>query len=100
MGQRETVNAQIVGTFLGYEDHGIPTCQIKLTWGSCGQSFGGYDLRHYGVDMIMQIMRVVGVESWDQLKGRYCRIVQEHTKIHAIGHICENKWYWPEGEET
>lgn len=94
----EIVNAKIIGTFLGKEDHGIPTCQLKLRWGGYGQSFGGYDLRFYGINMVMRILEVIGVESWEELPDKYCRIKQCHTEISAIGHITDDKWYCPKEE--
>lgn len=92
------VNGRITSTFLGIEDHGIPTCIITIEGGSWGQGFGNYDLRFYGINMLLRIIEVVEARSWEDLKGKHCRIRREHSKIHAIGHIIKDKWYSPETE--
>jgi len=107
---REIKNARIRNTMLGWEDHGIFTCMIDLDYDGEGQGFGGYALdkfngerneksaRHgtaYGLQFIMEICRVVGVEKWEDLKGKYVRADAEHVKVHRIGHITADKWFDP-----
>lgn len=96
MRELEIKNAKIISTFLGREDHGIPTCVLTLDYGASGQGFGTYDLRHYGVEMITKIIEAVGASSWEALVGKHCRAKSNHTKVHAIGHIIDDKWYEPE----
>lgn len=91
----EIVNARIVDTHLGYEDHGIPTCLIGLDYGGVRQGFGGYDLRYYGFEMVQKILDTVGVDRWEKLVGSYCRAQKTHTKVEAIGHLLEDRWYNP-----
>lgn len=86
----------IRSTRLGYEDHGIFTAMIDLSFGggSTGQGAGfmcldrGYkpdpdDYKTirvgtaYGLDHIMQIMRTVGVENWEDLKGKQVIALRE-----------------------
>lgn len=97
MSKPEIINARIVSTFLGLEDHGIPTCSVGMDYGSAGQSFGGYDLRHYGSGMLTGILEAVGAPSWEELVGMNCRVYASHDKVHAIGHIVEDRWYSPKG---
>ena len=92
----EIKNAKIIHTHLGYEDHGIPTCQIVLDYGGTQQGFGGYDLRRYGFEMVQKILDTVGVDRWEKLVGQHCRAQSTHTKIEAIGHLLEDRWYNPE----
>lgn len=108
----EIINAQIESTMLGYEDHGILTCYLHLKWGARGQGFGGYALdKHngernlksrrlgtaYGCEFIARIMQTVGVEKWEDLKGKFVRIRgQTNSSIASIGHIIEDKWFTPE----
>lgn len=89
-------NAVITSTFLGKEDHGIPTCYVHLDFGDSMQGFGGWDLRHYGYAMIMGILEAVGAESWEKLSGMNCRIRGRATKLEAIGHVVKDQWYEPE----
>lgn len=94
----ETGNAVISGTMLGKEGHGIPTFSLQLDMGGISQAFGNWDLRHasYGVDLLMRVIEVVGVEYWDQLKGKNVRYRRHNALIVAIGHIVEDKWIAPE----
>jgi len=82
---------------LGYEDHGILTFFITLDYGDGGhQSFGGYSLgKAYTTKVIEGILKVVGVDRWEKLKGQHIRVKAEHTKVHEIGHILEDKWFNP-----
>lgn len=93
----EAVNAKITKTMLGYEDHGILTCFLVLDFGGISQSFGGYELAYYGLDMIEKIMKVVGVSEWENLQGKYIRVIRLGGKIISIGNLIEDKWYTPEG---
>lgn len=97
MSEIETRNAVIRSVFLGKEDHGIPSFMISCYFGNVGQGFGGYDLRFkgYGIDLIMEIIDVVGASSWEGLVGKNIRVKSEHAQIHAIGHIIEDKWCEP-----
>lgn len=92
----EEYNAKIISTFLGIEDHGIPSFMIHLEYDGCAQGFGGYDLRFYGIKPIVRILEVVEVKKWEDLKGKYVRIRKEgrwNGTIKEIGNIVENKWY-------
>ena len=44
---------------------------------------------------MMNIMNVVGVHKWEDLKGKYCRIKTEGwgSTVSIIGNIIENKWF-------
>lgn len=88
-------NAVIKSVYLGREDHGIPTCYITLDYGGVCQAFGGYDLRHYGINFIMGVLDALKVKSWEDLPGTHCRADSEHSKVTAIGHILGDTWYEP-----
>lgn len=73
--------AKINSTSLGWEDHGILTAMLHLTWEGAGIGTGGYCLDSYvkdaprrgtayGLDHIMRIMETVGVDKWEDLKGK------------------------------
>lgn len=94
----KTVNAKIESMSLGYEDHGIMTIMLTLDFGGSMQGFGGYgldgaeDLQRW----IKELLRVVGVERWEDLKGKYVRVEKEEDwngRITQIGHFLENKWF-------
>ena len=96
----EIKNAIIESTTLTLnEGHGIPSCMIHLNYGGSSQGFGGYDLRYYGLKMITSILETVGEERWEYLPGNHVRARIEGGLIVAIGHIMEDKWYYPKAED-
>lgn len=113
----EIKNAVIESTMLGWEDHGILTCYINLDYGGSGQAFGGYALDQpvfgkeesrtsrqfkgrygtaYGMQFVAEVMKALGVDSWEKLKGLHCRVEAEHIKVHRIGHFLKDQWFSPE----
>jgi hypothetical protein len=106
----ETKNAKITGTSLGYEDHGILTAMLHLDYGGSGQGFGGYQLDSYSKELggriphkacglfIQRVLEVVGVDKWEDLNGKHIRVQSTWDKVHAIGHILNDKWFIPEEE--
>lgn len=74
--------ASITSTRLGWEDHGILTAYLYLSWQGAGIGVGGfcidqttgapdYDRRGtaYGLDHLMRLMETVGVDAWEKLTG-------------------------------
>lgn len=99
------INARITDTFLGIEDHGIFTFSISVVIeGGCLCSIGNYGLRqtingkvHYNAkttEAICRILKVVGVDSWEQLKGQYIRVEYNglDVGIHTIGNLMKDEW--------
>ena len=103
----EIKNAQITGTMLGREDHGIFTFCIFVKFGGCECGIGGYDLDSYdssinarvyspkSIEAISKILDTVGVDEWEQLKGKYIRIKDRGrgSTIDEIGNLMEDKWF-------
>ena len=105
----EIKNALITDTFLGYEDHGIFTFWINVDIGSGGGSvgIGGFSLDEYdhdkkrrvfrgsSLEAIARVMHVVGVESWEELKGKYIRVKDEGWggTVDEIGNLMEDQWF-------
>jgi len=95
----EIKNAKIVDTSLGYEGHGIMTFWLHLNYGggSC-QAFGGYSLGgknkgwKHAMGLIETVLEVVGVGTWEDLKGEHIRVKAEHEKVHAIGNFLDDEW--------
>lgn len=48
--------------------------------------------------MIAEILETVGVESWEELPGKFIRCENEGSggKITRIGNIIKDKWFSPE----
>lgn len=103
----ETKNATIENVDLFIEDHGTLTAYLYLDYGGSGQGFGGYALylpshythsknnKNYAGHFLYKILKIVGVSSWKDLKGKSIRVMADYEKIHAIGHIIEDKWFNP-----
>lgn len=99
-------NAIIESTFLGYEDHGILTFVIGLKGDCFSVGFGNVALDQWSekegrrvaqpksMDCIAKILEVVGVDRWEDLKGKHVRIASNGlgSTITRIGNIIENKW--------
>ena len=100
-------NFRIIDTSLTMEDNGCLTFYLTISGGGWGCSVGGYVLGHGylsaddfvgsadGLECLMRIMDVVGVESWEDLKGKCIRAEFENfgSSIHKIGNITEEKWF-------
>ena len=104
MSEYITENAIIRSTMLGLEGHNIMTFRLDLNFGGSGQSFGNWSLDTYddaeeervgtaaGMNIIMHLLKVVGVSKWEDLKGKHIRAVHTDSDIKLIGHIMEDKW--------
>jgi len=91
-------NAVIKNTMLGVEDHGILTFILHLDYGGEGQGAGLYSLgsgkpRSYvTMQIIEDILKIVGVDSWEELPGKHIRVKASHSKVYAIGNVLKDKW--------
>lgn len=103
-------NAVITDAEIRNDDHGILSAWVYLDFGGSGQGFGGFvlympeDFKHaaearhvnYCGHFIWRVMEVAGVERWSHLKGKTVRARQEHSKVHALGHIVKDDWFYPD----
>jgi hypothetical protein len=81
--------ARIDSTMLGIEDHGIFTFNLTLDYGGSFQGAGGWSLDAYdqslnkrigaafGISVIIEILRIAGVDEWEKLKGQHILAVKE-----------------------
>ena len=84
--------ARITGTMLGFEDHGILSSYVYLEYatpgekiGGSGQGFGGYGLRgKFASFWLDGVLKAVGVDEWEKLKGKMVWVDAEHSKVHSI----------------
>jgi hypothetical protein len=61
-----------------------------------GQGFGGYLLAGKFTDyVVMGILKTVGVDTWERLKGTPIRVKGDNSGIEAIGHYLEERWFNP-----
>ncbi len=101
------VNAKITSASITMADHGCLTFWVTVQGGGWGISIGGYAIGHgylgadefdgdgAGLEAMMRIMDVVGVEKWEDLKGNYIRVEDNGwgESIRKIGHITDDKWF-------
>lgn len=103
----EIKNAIIESASLDTGDRGFLTAWLYLDYGGSGQGFGGYTLylpksyQHHGAPgnyaghFIFRCMEIADVTEWSKLKGKTIRVKCDHSKVHAIGHIVKDDWFWP-----
>lgn len=104
----EIQNARIRSTSLTMADHGCLTFWLHLEGDGWGCGFGGYCIgfgylgsenfnaeNGDGLVAIMKIMDTVGVEEWENLKGKLVRVKTDGwgSGIKEIGNIIEDKWF-------
>ena len=103
----EIENAKITSADLDMRDHGVLTYYLTLDGRGWGCNFGGIVIgKGYlgakeftgsdkGIEAIMRIMDTVGVERWNDLKGKYVRVYTGGwgNTINKIGNIIEDKWF-------
>lgn len=104
----EIINMQIKSVTLTMADHGCLTFFLALEGSGYGVNVGGYCIGHgflgakdfvadsgSGLVAIMKIMDTIGVNRWEDLEGKYCRVESEGLgdTIHKIGNILEDKWF-------
>ncbi|GAB2023345.1 hypothetical protein RyT2_24210 [Pseudolactococcus yaeyamensis] len=97
-------NAKIVSTHLGYEEHGIFTAYIRFEGAGWGVVMGGEVLDkptdkgrvlgRRGAALIPEILKVVGVDTWEDLPGKYVRVEDEDlgNKVTKFGHLMDDIW--------
>lgn len=101
----EILNGKITSTRLG-EEHGCLSASLTIEGAGWGCGFGGYCLDHWcakagehsssdGYGAIIELMKTLEVDSWEDLKGQYVRVESEGWggKILRIGHLMKDKWF-------
>ena len=91
MNDIKIVNAKIGKTYLGNGD-GYMSYIIHVEWDSAGTGFGTHDLRYYGIELIDRLLKVVGVECWEDLAGKHIRLKKRRRDTIDIGNIIKDDW--------
>lgn len=102
-------NARITKASITMADHGCLTFWVYLDGGGWGCGFGGYCIgtgflgsdtfkaeNGNGLEAMMRIMDVVGVERWEDLEGKLVRCKVESSgsgPVDEIGNIIKDKWF-------
>lgn len=102
-------NALITNVDLSMADHGCLTLAMTLEGSGWGVVYGGYCLgKGYlgadddffdgsadGMEYLIRIMDTVGVEKFQDLKGKYVRVAAKGrgSSVKIIGNIIKDKWF-------
>ena len=102
-------NALITNVDLSMADHGCLTLAMTLEGSGWGVVYGGYCLgKGYlgadddffdgsaaGMEYLIRIMDTVGVEKFQDLKGKYVRVANKGwgSSVKIIGNIIKDKWF-------
>ena len=102
-------NALIAKVDLSMADHGCLTLSMTLDGGGWGVVYGGYCLgKGYlgadddffegsaaGMEYLIRIMDTVGVERFQDLKGKYVRVATKGWggSVKIIGNIIKDQWF-------
>jgi hypothetical protein len=101
----EIENARISSVRLGFDRDIFLSFWVTVEGKGWGQGVGGYvlskqgDSEGYGKGFaaIANLLAVVGVESWEELKGQLIRVKHRGTAGSSeppiIGHIIDDKWW-------
>ena len=114
MSETVIVNARIEDARMTLDRDIFLCAWLDMRFGedeSSAQGFGGNILfnthqkdRHqndnaFAARFISGVMEAIGVYSWAELRGRYCRIERKddwNSPILAVGHITKDKWFRPD----
>ncbi len=100
-------NAEITNVSLNMKDHGALTLDLSLSGNGWGVVYGGYCLgRGYlgtknfvgyasGLEAIMRIMDVVGVDDLTEMKGEHVRVALKGIgdSVKIIGNFIRDEWF-------
>lgn len=100
-------NAEIINVSLNMKDHGALTLDLSLSGNGWGVVYGGYCLgRGYlgaknfvgyasGLEAIMRIMDVVGVDDLTEMKGEHVRVALKGIgdSVKIIGNFIRDEWF-------
>ena len=100
-------NAEITNVSLNMKDHGALTLDLSLSGNGWGVVYGGYCLgRGYlgaknfvgyasGLEAIMRIMDVVGVDDLTEMKEKHVRVALKGIgdSVKIIGNFIRDEWF-------
>ena len=110
MAEPELCNAIIESATIRIDRGFILSPWVFLDYGGLHQGFGGYvcggtpdtkagdhkNQPNIAAEFIMGVLRAADVEAWSDLPGKTVRVMKEHCKVHAIGHIVkDDRWFDP-----
>lgn len=101
------MNAEITNVDLSMQDHGCFVLTLVLRGSGWGVVYGGYCIGKgflgadefegsaKGLEYLMRIMDVVGVETFNDMVGKYVRVATKGwgNSVKIIGNILKDHWF-------
>ncbi|KKK77126.1 hypothetical protein LCGC14_2856720, partial [marine sediment metagenome] len=92
MNKNKMMDVKIIATSLEKFDKGCMTYFLHVEFDN--ENTQGYGGNKASMCDIERILEVIGVERWEHLIGKPCRVVGDRGKLTSIGHAIENKWHY------
>lgn len=96
-------NATVESVSLQIDRGFAVTIWLNVKHESGSQGFGGYCLAHVDRDpsphlaaWVVGLMRLFGVERWEDIAGKPCRVDSDFGRIYRVGHFLKDEWFDPE----
>jgi hypothetical protein len=87
-------NAKIKKAYIKISDYGGIQIGLVLEGGGWGVCFERIVKGHDRLETsITRILEIVGVNSWEQVEGKYIRAEFDKSLIIKIGNILNNDWF-------
>ena len=100
-------NAQISSADLSMAAYGVLTLEMPITGSGWGCVYGGRVIGQgylgadefkgspMGIEYIMRIMDIVGVENFNEMSGKYIRVARTGwgDPIKIIGNLITDRWF-------
>ena len=100
-------NVQISRVDLSMADYGVLTLEMPITGNGWGCVYGGRVIGQgylgakefkgtpMGIEYIMRIMDIVGVEKFNEMRGKYIRVARTRwgDPIRIIGNLIKDRWF-------
>lgn len=87
-------NAIITRARLGFQDHGIFTCEITVTYGG-GETQGvpALSLERDASSYLKQLFNVLKVDDWERIRNQAVRVRTNDGIITHLGHFLNDAWF-------
>lgn len=90
----EIRNAIITRARLGFQDHGIFTCELTVTYGGGGtQGVPALSLERHASAYLKMLFNVLKVDSWDDVRDQHVRVKLQDGVITHLGHFLNESWF-------
>jgi hypothetical protein len=101
----EPKNGIIKETFLGFDDTGMFTMAVTVSYGAKQQLYGLFALddfdeetntrvpTKYCCKCVMEFLKIVDARCWEDLINKPVRVKATDERIEEIGHFMDDVWF-------